>query len=272
MRTATALLAVLTTAAAAAAFGFPQPPGWKPVGEAASFGPDNLWEQVDGAADLFLAYGFRQLQVQEMESGGVRVAVNVYELGSPLDAFGVLTVEGGSEPILPVAAGAVVSPPYQCLLAKDRFYVKVETTAGELSAGLGEALVAGLAAALSGHDGPPAELALLPAGRIVPGSVRYARQGFLGLSELSSCLHAKLTGSEAQVFVVVPGDKLSVDGIWQALAAKWVAVEHPGRPILARKVPYHGLVGVIRSSSGILGVTDAASKEELATTLEGLAR
>ena len=276
MRKATVVtLLALALAALAGAAGFPEVAGWKPLGEVATYGPDNLWEYVDGAADLFLAFGFQGLEVRELESGGVRVMVSVYDMGGALDAFGVFTTEAAGGSRLPaIGAGAMVSPPYQCLLAKDRFYVKVEASQGEISAGMGEALVATLARALPGADGPPDAVKLLPQDAIVAGSVRYTRQGFLGLAELPACVHASLAGAakEAQVFVVVPRPGQTVDGIWKALAGKWEAVDHPGRPVLARTVPYKGLVAVIRGQTAIVGVVGPASRDELVTRLESLAR
>lgn len=272
------LTAILVVAAVgwcslAGAAGLPELQGWQRAGEVSTFGPDSLWEYINGAADLFLSYGFRQLDVGELESGGVRVTVGVYDMGTPLDAFGVFRTEAAGGTELPVAAGAMVSPPYQCLLAKDRYYVKVEAAEGEITAELGKALVTALARALPGADGRPEAVQLLPHDGIVPGSVGYTRKGFLGLSELPPCVHAELAGAGdgAQVFVVVPHQGQSAEGAWRALGGRWKRVESAQHPTLVRTVPYRGFVGVVKGERGILGVAGFASQEELLRRLEGLA-
>lgn len=275
MRRATLLVAVsVAWSSLVGAAGFPEVKGWQPVGEVASYGADSLWELVDGAADQFLAYGFQQLQARELESGGVRVTVNVYEMGSALDAFGVFHAEAAGSSELPIAAGAVVSPPYQCLLVKDRYYVKVEASQGEISAGMGEALVGAIVAALPGADGPPEAVRLLPKGAVEGGSLGYTRERFLGLAELPPCVHGALTGAGkgAQVFVAVPRQGQSADGVWRALAARWKQVEHPGRPIMVRTLPSGGVAGVIRTEAGILGVAGVEEQDELLQRLEALVR
>jgi hypothetical protein len=256
------------------AAGFPEVAGWKPVGETASYGRENLWQYIDGAADLFLAYGFRQLDARELESGEVRATVHVYDMGSPLGAFGVFAKEAAGGEIQPgIGAGWTVFPPEQCLLAKDRYYVKIETTRGQLSAASGESLARAVAAALPGADGLPEAMRLLPPDAAVAGSARYTMKGFLGLSEMPGCIHAPLAGgpSGAEVFLLVPREGETLDGLWRTLASKWSPVERQGPPVLVRQVPYHGTVGVIRSERSILGLAGIESRDELLRRLSVLA-
>jgi hypothetical protein len=66
------------------------------------FGPirtydkDNLYEYVDGHAEYYLSAGFKGLQVMEYATTGAQqpqLVVNLYHMGEPLFAFGVLMDE-----------------------------------------------------------------------------------------------------------------------------------------------------------------------------------
>jgi hypothetical protein len=244
--------------------GFLEIEGWIPQGEPATYDADGLWELINGAADTFLAYGFEEVTVQRYSQQEVTVSIAVYDMGAPLDAFGIYRTEApADEPALPIGAEAVVSPPYQSLLLKDRYYVKVEAYEGELDRATGEALVSAIAASLPGDSGLPAEFAALPASGMVPGSARYTRESVFGLSELKNCVHAGYTdesGDEYQAFAVLGG---SADEVWAQLESEWQALELDGAPVRFREVPYSGLVGAFRLDGQLVGATGATDESQL---------
>jgi hypothetical protein len=271
MRAASIVVSTLLVVGVASAAGLPELPGWTPAGEVQTFDAGTLYEYINGAADAFLAYGFQLLTVGEVRAGDTTVAISIYDMGTPLNAFGIYRSEApGDAERLAIGGEAVLMPPYQSLLLKGRHYVKVDTYDGELDAAASRSLVAALAAALSGDDGLPDAVQALPAG-LVKGTEGYTRSSYLGLGELDRCVHATYrnqAGAERQVFQIVPEG--SVDAAWQALASRWTAVAHEAFPVLARKVPYRGLVGVRRVGDRIVGVADAADTAELLDRLAQL--
>jgi hypothetical protein len=71
-------------------------PGWQQDGEVETFGPDNLYEKIDGREGLYKSYNFRQLWTASYDSTAppaARFDVEVFLQGSPLDAYGVLSTE-----------------------------------------------------------------------------------------------------------------------------------------------------------------------------------
>jgi len=252
--------------------GFLSISGWSPNGEPATYDAEGLWELINGAADTFLGYGFESVTVQNFTAGDVTASVAVYDMGKPLNAFGVYRAEAPvDEPVLPVGTEAVVSPPYQCLLLKDRYCVKVEAYEGEIDQATGESLVAAIADALPGEAALPPEFAALPTDGMVLGSAQYTREALYGLAELNECVHAGYTddaGSEFQAFVMLSTGGTAADDAWQALASRWQEIDLDGEPVLYREVPYSGLVGAIRTEGGIIGVANAADDEQLLSRLE----
>jgi hypothetical protein len=63
---------------------------WKWNGGPTYYSPDILFEYIDGNADLYLAYGFQTLiTVEYFGSTNLSLVVDIYDMGTPLNAFGV---------------------------------------------------------------------------------------------------------------------------------------------------------------------------------------
>ena len=268
LTTSAAAIALLSCSSGAS--DFPEVSGWTQEGEVLIYDVDNLWEYINGAAELFVEYDVQTCRTTDLSSGDVVVTVDLYDMGTPLNAFGVYNREssGSGEP-LPGAVEALVSPPYQALLLKGATYVKVNAIEGELTESIGRELLESLASALPGETRYPSELDLLPEAGKVIGSAGYQSEGFLGLTELTDCLYAEYSGAGDepwQGFVILPASGTSV---WNALSADWESLEHNGLTVLYREIPYRGLVGVTQTDRGVLGVSGAADQAQLLQRLVG---
>jgi len=265
------LLSVLVACAPAAVTDFPEIEGWHPETAVTSYDAGNLWEFINGAAETFIQYGFQGLETAELSRDGTVVAVSVYDMGSALNAYGIYRTElrDAAEP-LAIGAQAIVSPPYQALMAKDRFYVKVDVYDGAMDGTDGRAVLETIAGLLPGSDGMPDEFAALPKKDRVAGSEQFTREAFLGLRELERCASAEYVGG-GTVFTVLPSAGSDVDATWQELSSKWKAIDADGGAIvLARKVPYTGLVGVTRKDDAIVGIVGAEDEAALLDSLSQL--
>jgi hypothetical protein len=251
--------------------GFPEVPDWTRAGEVSVYDADNLWEYIDGAAELFVTYGVRTCRTADLSSGEVTVTVDLYDMSTPLDAFGIFNLEGsGRGAPFPDAVEAVLDPPYQALLLKGAVYVKVNAVEGELTDPTGRSLLEGIAQALPGPAAYPAELELLPRIGRVAGSEGYQAGGFLGLTELSHCIYAEYAADDGGTWLgfLIPSPTGS-GATWTDLAARWGSLEHDGHMVLYREVPYRGLVGLVRTDQGLLGVSGAVDRAELLRRLDG---
>lgn len=246
---------------------FPRIEGWQILGRVEEYSPDNLWKYIDGAADLFLSFGFTGLQSAELQADSLIFVVDIYDMGRPVNAFGIWTVERPHNvPVLTIGARAVISPPWQSLMLKDRFYVKVRASQGKMSEENTEPLLRGLAAGLPGGNGLPEELALMPRQGKKAGSEKFIREGFKGLSGLKRCLaadYADEAGNGYQYFVVLSADSGDMQAVWQELASTWQQGKMKGREYRYRSIPYQGLIGVVRAGGRIFGVTDCADERVL---------
>ena len=72
--------------------------GWKWDGKEMKYNSKTLFSYIDGAAELYLAYGFQNLTVRRFEkSGQSPIVVELYEMTSSEDAYGVFSFEHQDE-------------------------------------------------------------------------------------------------------------------------------------------------------------------------------
>jgi len=60
-----------------------------------SYYPENLFEYINGAAEIYLAYEFKELIVvqQQKDQSEKNVAVEIYDMGNETNAFGIYSAE-----------------------------------------------------------------------------------------------------------------------------------------------------------------------------------
>jgi len=67
---------------------------WRMQGKPATYTRANLYDYIDGGADLYLGYGFTRAVVADyLGPGGAKITVELYDMGSSYDAFGIFARE-----------------------------------------------------------------------------------------------------------------------------------------------------------------------------------
>ncbi|UCE42124.1 MAG: hypothetical protein JSV17_03895, partial [Candidatus Aminicenantes bacterium] len=72
------------------------PEGWAIYDQVSQFTADNLYERINGRAELYLAYDVRSLTTATYEDKtdiGRFVEISVFDMGTPTNAFGIFSVE-----------------------------------------------------------------------------------------------------------------------------------------------------------------------------------
>lgn len=73
---------------------------WKWDGKETRYNSKTLFKYIDGAAELYLAYGFQNLTVRRFEkSNQPPIILEFYEMASPEDAYGVFSFEHQDEAV-----------------------------------------------------------------------------------------------------------------------------------------------------------------------------
>ena len=254
-------------------------PGWARGGEARCYSPDTLYEYIDGSADLYLSYGFKQAVVGDYVKGGEGerwITVDIYDMGAPLHAFGIYGAEKPPD-VEETEVGEYGMQGYSLeglvALWKGRYYVKVSAVERE-DVEAAEALAIVTAGKLPARLRMPVELSQLPSENRVPGTERYVKTSALGHKFLVEVVSAeyKLEEATATLYVADLGPPESAAAGWQKLrdfesrtGEKVEDVSGVGEDAFAATDGYYGeMVAAHLAQYVALATGDEADREKLA--------
>ncbi|MCJ7785613.1 MAG: hypothetical protein MUP41_16905, partial [Desulfobacterales bacterium] len=203
-------------------FTFPEVTGWRQSGEIQTFIPKTLFEYINGAADLYLAYDFQELKVAEyLNEKKASVTIEVYRHRTSIHAFGVYSQERLSDAsFLNIGAQGYIEANVLNFVAGP-YYVKINSfntgpddreiliySANKVSENLGE------------KGTLPSILSSFPEEGKKKNSEKFINKNFLGYSFLHSAFNAdySLSGKEFKLFVIEPADKTECKNMIQKYA------------------------------------------------------
>jgi hypothetical protein len=254
---------------------FPKIPGWK-LTEETTYGPDNLWDAIDGAADLYLEYNFVDLHVgRYSESDDFEVKVELYKHGSVADAFGIYSQERNTDyHFIDLGTQGYVDQGVMNFLC-GVYYVKISTLQSGKEA-QGALLMIGekVEEHLKQPKDWPGPLRLLPSRGKEPNSEPYIAKNFLGYSALSNSYVATYDGKAPfKVFIIQQGSperaKEALDDYAGGLP-KGAVTEGKGGRFEVRD-PHNGTLQMLlknRYLAGLVGCGDRALCEKYLKELE----
>jgi len=100
--------------------------GWAPSGPLRTFTGQDLFNQIDGGAELFLEFGFVDLRLQSYVREKTRLTLSAYRMESPASALGVYLMKMGRETPFPEVAARNSSEDVQLTMVKGRYFVQVD--------------------------------------------------------------------------------------------------------------------------------------------------
>ncbi len=164
----------------------PDDPGTEVREKAELFSADNLYEYINGAAEAFIAYDFQQLVHQVYVVGETEVPVDIYDMGSEIDAFGIYSSERGRESkFLKVGTEGYWADGILNFVA-GRYYVKLAAFAEEAdTAALLLSFAERIERAIAAEPKLPKIFGLFPSASLVPHSQSYVKRAPLGHQFLS---------------------------------------------------------------------------------------
>jgi hypothetical protein len=147
--------------------------GWRASGHDRTFDGDNLFDYIDGGAELYLSYGFRLLISREYKGDDPPdIIVDVFDMGTSENAFGVFS---HSRETMDESFGQGSQYTEGLLLFwKDRYYVSIlASPETETSKEACLSLASHISGAIPGTGRLPAVVDLLPEESLVPETIRY---------------------------------------------------------------------------------------------------
>ncbi len=168
--------------------------GWKRAGTPQVFGPDNLWESIDGGAETYLAFGFQELVTLTCSQPELAAdaTIEVYRMAENVGAFGIYAQERNPAAGFVAIGAEGYTAPNIVNFWNGSYYVKL--TATKTNDRIAGSLLS-LASEINRRIGPPAPV---PAGALafpmrdqVPHSVKYVPRDILGQSYLANGFEAQ---------------------------------------------------------------------------------
>jgi hypothetical protein len=184
---------------------FPQLPGWKIAQDDPVYNANNLWDVIDGAADLYLEYGFVDLHIARyINTDSIEVKAELYRHASNEDAFGMYSQERdtgynfipmGAEGYLQQGVLNFITGSYYIKLSS--FQTGIKTNDALLAIGKK------LTEHLKQYNTMPKLFQVFPEVRRLPHTEQYVARNFLGYSFLNSAYVAAYKDSSGfKIFVI----------------------------------------------------------------------
>jgi hypothetical protein len=183
---------------------FPEIPGWKLKVDDRVYNSGDLWELINGAADIFLSYYFEDLHIGEYTKKNQMIRVELYRHKTVDDAYGIYTAERMPDyPLVSVGAQGYKSQGVLNFTAGN-YYVKI------MSAGIDEADEISIASTAEKIDASlmqpklmPDILNLFPEEGKVMLSDSYIAQNFMGYTFFHHAFTAKYENpADFQLFII----------------------------------------------------------------------
>ncbi len=183
--------------------------GWGLEEKISLYTKDNLFDRIDGEAEMYFPYGFDLMasaRYVSKQNTQYAVEADVYKMGSPLDAFGIYAnYRRSDDENVSIGTDGTIAPS-QLLFYQDRYFVRLQAT-GTLS--VNKEVFISCARAVS-HNlpadaGKPKELDVLVTPSVVSKSVRYIPQSLLGYPFFRKGLMADAASGSGgmQIFIVL---------------------------------------------------------------------
>jgi hypothetical protein len=156
------------------------PEGWRQIGNPQVYNPKNLFNRINGQAELFFKYGFQKsvfALYQNKSNSKDQVEVDLYDMGNVLQAFGIFSRFRGENRSAGVGLESYLEDT-SLLFYKGRYFVMLYATEGD-SPTL-KKLAMTISSEIPDASSSPKEIDYFPKEGLKPGSIEYYPEGLLG--------------------------------------------------------------------------------------------
>jgi len=200
----------------------PKLAGWAMSEAPQKYLPETLFEYINGGAESYLSYEFMELALGQYKAstGKATMTVEIYDMGTPRNAFGIYGAERYPESrFLPIGVQGYIEDGALNFLA-GRYYIKL--LAYEAGAEAETALKTFAAEILKGVKDVgafPIPVTSFPKEGLIANSERFILRDFLGLKFLTNGFVAayKAAGGEFDAFIIETKTPAEAQGLLQAI-------------------------------------------------------
>jgi hypothetical protein len=188
----TLALIIISVSVLAQDIKLPDLKGYKKITEYPVYLPGNLWDYINGAADIYLAYNFIDLHVAEYKKGKNVIKIEVYKHSDPTMAFGIYSTERSpSFSFQNLGSQGYITKDGAINFFKAGYYVKIRTySKNEGTLKSAESLAHIVADLIPGKSEMPTALSLFPSTGKKANEETYINESVLGHKFLNNAYKA----------------------------------------------------------------------------------
>jgi hypothetical protein len=255
--------------------------GWKIEVKPLFYDRDTLSDRIDGEAELYFPYGFDRLAAARYASekkSGVGIDVEIYRMGSLLDAFGMYanyrqkdgrTLSAGAESSFTTS---------QLFLYQGRYFVHIQVTGIDSNPDALIECVRVVESRLPGNKNRPPELSVFDRPEVVKGTERYLPQSLLGYDFLNKGIMADavVEGTNLQIFLLLGTTDETATATFDRYRSQLThgKIEPSGKnaAFLEGIDPLYGPVIVLRKGNCLAGALRFTGNKGIRALLESVCR
>jgi len=256
---------------------FPELEGWRKTGHPKLFQPETLYEHINGAAENFLSFDFRQLAVLTyINDQKQSLSAEIYFQATPENAFGIYS----SEKPLKGSYFSIGSQGYAeegvLNFISDAYYIKLNSfDLGPEGKAVMISLAEKITQVIGGQNALPKILTAFPDNGKLAHSERFIRTNFLGHEFLHAAYLADylIDGQRFQLFIIQTGSEVQARAMLEKYAAldkekTWASIQ-PGAWVI--QDPYNGVMQLYWQGKFICGSSSQKAAGHIATLARNLA-
>lgn len=239
----------------------PEIDGWARSEMIEMYSPDNLYEYINGAAELYLSYDFKQLYVGEyFNEDSSSIVVDIYRHSSHLHAFGIYSQE---KPLIGNYLNIGAQAYWQELMLNffiGEFYVKISGyDIAQNSEKIIQEFAKEIARRLGGAKGLPEIIQCFPDSNKIKNSEKFVAKNYLGYSYFHSAFTAEYEqdNTNFSLFLITGKNREECrDMLITYLIHTNSSVKDPEEGVYSLSDPYYGQVALFWRSNYFGGVVD----------------
>ena len=240
--------------------------GWTISDKVEVFNPDNLFDRINGAADIFLACNFKEMTTLDyLKKGGDNyITLQMYRHATPADGFAIYAAERTPDmTFMDIGAEGYRSDGLVYFLSGS-MYVKLSASdTNAETAAVMEKIGRILAAKIDPKAALPEMLKAFPIKYKQPRSEVYIVQSFIGHKFLHSAYRASYTkdNKEYQMFVIDGKDKAGAEKMLRDYLAFAKQTEAPAEGLITVHDRFNGDIEMLWKGRYLYGVINDSGVE-----------
>ncbi len=162
--------------------------GWKFQEEPQLYSPGTLFEYINGAAEAYLSYDFKELLVAQYQKDGTEttLTLEIYDMGLPLNAFGIFSSERYPDnPDLNIGNAGYLEEEVLNFISGSYYLKLICYNGGEETADYLQLFAREVESRIKDKGSLPEIFKLFPPENLVKNSEKFIKKNFMGFDFLS---------------------------------------------------------------------------------------